>query len=114
MRAVCGFFFHAEDGIGDVAVTGVQACALPISCAGRRSVHPAQNPCVRRRRERATGSLKWSPWRSEERRVGKEGRSSTAARIYKKNTSTSQEPFADLNAFPVVNITQHNHYTLRV
>src|ERR1041385_1893995 len=24
------FFFQAEDGIGDVAVTGVQTCALPI------------------------------------------------------------------------------------
>src|SRR2546429_5920280 len=26
------FFFQAEDGIRDVAVTGVQTCALPISC----------------------------------------------------------------------------------
>src|SRR2546429_6242398 len=29
---VC-FFFQAEDGIRDVAVTGVQTCALPIFCA---------------------------------------------------------------------------------
>src|SRR2546429_160614 len=29
MRVVC-FFFQAEDGIRDVAVTGVQTCALPI------------------------------------------------------------------------------------
>src|SRR2546429_2015166 len=31
--AVCSvsFFFQAEDGIRDVAVTGVQTCALPIS-----------------------------------------------------------------------------------
>src|SRR5256884_1828858 len=28
-----GFFFQAEDGIRDVAVTGVQTCALPISLA---------------------------------------------------------------------------------
>src|SRR2546429_1792123 len=28
---VCVFFFQAEDGIRDVAVTGVQTCALPIS-----------------------------------------------------------------------------------
>src|SRR5216684_4635338 len=28
----CSFFFQAEDGIRDVAVTGVQTCALPI-CA---------------------------------------------------------------------------------
>src|SRR2546422_7395263 len=29
------FFFQAEDGIRDVAVTGVQTCALPISRPGR-------------------------------------------------------------------------------
>src|SRR2546422_1176923 len=28
------FFFQAEDGIRDVAVTGVQTCALPISSSG--------------------------------------------------------------------------------
>src|SRR5205809_3547752 len=28
------FFFQAEDGIRDVAVTGVQTCALPISDGG--------------------------------------------------------------------------------
>src|SRR2546429_1066807 len=33
------FFFQAEDGIRDVAVTGVQTCALPISArqGGRRA-----------------------------------------------------------------------------
>src|SRR2546422_8537689 len=31
-RSMCSFFFfQAEDGIRDVAVTGVQTCALPIS-----------------------------------------------------------------------------------
>src|SRR2546422_3065227 len=29
-------FFQAEDGIRDVAVTGVQTCALPISVRARR------------------------------------------------------------------------------
>src|SRR2546422_7830853 len=29
------FFFQAEDGIRDVAVTGVQTCALPISVGSR-------------------------------------------------------------------------------
>src|SRR5256884_9924754 len=34
MCADCSFFFfQAEDGIRDVAVTGVQTCALPIYCA---------------------------------------------------------------------------------
>src|SRR2546422_4225695 len=32
------FFFQAEDGIRDVAVTGVQTCALPISCAPFRTL----------------------------------------------------------------------------
>src|SRR5256884_6648652 len=31
------FFFQAEDGIRDVAVTGVQTCALPISVAATPS-----------------------------------------------------------------------------
>src|SRR5205809_5951770 len=30
------FFFQAEDGIRDVAVTGVQTCALPISAPAHR------------------------------------------------------------------------------
>src|SRR2546429_6452022 len=30
MIRICFFFFQAEDGIRDVAVTGVQTCALPI------------------------------------------------------------------------------------
>src|SRR2546422_4129601 len=30
-RSFSFFFFQAEDGIRDVAVTGVQTCALPIS-----------------------------------------------------------------------------------
>src|SRR2546422_10478789 len=31
------FFFQAEDGIRDVAVTGVQTCALPISVVPREA-----------------------------------------------------------------------------
>src|SRR2546422_7031641 len=42
---VCSFFFffQAEDGIRDVAVTGVQTCALPIShrVRARGARHPA-------------------------------------------------------------------------
>src|SRR6266404_8295071 len=37
------FFFQAEDGIRDKLVTGVQTCALPISCPVR--------PLVNHRRE---------------------------------------------------------------
>src|SRR3989449_3502773 len=35
------FFFQAEDGIRDVAVTGVQTCALPISFRSHRLIATA-------------------------------------------------------------------------
>src|SRR5687768_17671207 len=43
------FFFQAEDGIRDVAVTGVQTCALPIS-------RPREPPLPRRRLALAEGA----------------------------------------------------------
>src|SRR2546429_2768247 len=47
MRAVCFFFFQAEDGIRDVAVTGVQTCALPISIiALKRGLNPAHSVLI--------------------------------------------------------------------
>src|SRR2546422_6633067 len=48
-RLVFFFFFQAEDGIRDVAVTGVQTCALPISnpCQAVR-VHRYGDPGPRR------------------------------------------------------------------
>src|SRR5688572_6737979 len=33
------FFFQAEDGIRDLTVTGVQTCALPISCGCRHVIY---------------------------------------------------------------------------
>src|SRR5215475_14776411 len=39
--AVFLFFFQAEDGIRDFHVTGVQTCALPISCGYQASVDEA-------------------------------------------------------------------------
>src|SRR5258707_11793506 len=88
------FFFQAEDGIGDIGVTGVQTCALPISARpGARRWSARDQSCrepaidaplaaqpdaifnaefgtdlVRLVREANTR-------RSEERRVGKECRS---------------------------------------
>src|SRR5690349_22164490 len=87
------FFFQAEDGIRDLYVTGVQTCALPISCAtpGRlparlatgRGAGPARRrpPRSRPTRARRAGSprprrrTRRRGLRSEERRVGKECRS---------------------------------------
>src|SRR5690606_40412377 len=86
------FFFQAEDGIRDFHVTGVQTCALPISLVPastgpRRSRDPRLVARRRRRpsapadpgegtRPRGTGDAARGrgPRRSEERRVGKEGR----------------------------------------
>src|SRR2546429_8498900 len=71
------FFFQAEDGIRDVAVTGVQTCALPISihravlrsASGRwvkqkfapASLWPQSSAMVQRRRGRS-GSRHNSKW----------------------------------------------------
>src|SRR2546429_7222689 len=80
----CLFFFQAEDGIRDVAVTGVQTCALPIFADIDRQ-HPGftkrvlddagklrtyVNVYIGEDDARAHGGT-----RSEERRVGKECRS---------------------------------------
>src|SRR2546429_3567418 len=93
------FFFKAEDGIRDVAVPGVQTCALPIGAGA--VVHDATGANIRASRvvyDRAGSAfaaitpqtLDWAkavqgaawfhgsgitPARSEERRVGKECRS---------------------------------------
>src|SRR2546422_5002447 len=81
------FFFKAEDGIRDVAVTGVQTCALPIFHLERGGLGKLLSPTRRReavehavtvlqvserRACRAIGQIRF---RSEERRVGKECRS---------------------------------------
>src|SRR5205809_3142547 len=89
----CFFFFQAEDGIRDVAVTGVQTCALPISPwayidhlvrangSSRRQhqmidVRPGRVEDRRIQRaailNRALSTV--HRFRSEERRVGKECR----------------------------------------
>src|SRR2546429_3516057 len=89
------FFFQAEDGIRDVAVTGVQTCALPISggkkhesatkatvpvAAAPQSVElneskiaELQSRIQELQREQLVAQSALA--RSEERRVGKECRS---------------------------------------
>src|SRR2546422_1671341 len=91
MRTMCSdlgffFFFQAEDGIRDVAVTGVQTCALPIwtitnmgaELGATTSVFPfdAKMDAYLRATDRAVlADLAMARRRSEERRVGKECRS---------------------------------------
>src|SRR2546429_474284 len=50
------FFFQAEDGIRDVAVTGVQTCALPIS-----RLSGGLTPETVSRLARGAGSRRWLP-----------------------------------------------------
>src|SRR2546429_2006240 len=90
------FFFQAEDGIRDVAVTGVQTCALPICLLSTYpSVILGDSPSAYYRLGEASGTTAFDSsghnqhgtylggptlgqpgaLRSEERRVGKECRS---------------------------------------
>src|SRR5205809_2210009 len=68
------FFFQAEDGIRDVAVTGVQTCALPISLVPSGEAKEVELPQPDGTNAKATVALKELKERSEERRVGKECR----------------------------------------
>src|SRR5438105_15689723 len=79
--AGCLFFFQAEDGIRDPLVTGVQTCALPISRAHQSELHG--EPEEARHRADVAGQPAQALARSEERRVGKEGRSRRPPRPYK-------------------------------
>src|SRR5438876_9994657 len=85
------FFFQAEDGIRDGRVTGVQTCALPIYPAARharadaaalRAGAPA--PRADRAEQEVPRLRRRADARSEERRVGKEGRSRGAREQEKK------------------------------
>src|SRR5260221_1163239 len=87
------FFFQAEDGIRDHCVTGVQTCALPICRYGistrEKAWRPDRDSLARlgilqafsrveipyRPAGRAPDRRCRAQPRSEERRVGKEGRS---------------------------------------
>src|SRR5256884_5843886 len=64
-RGVVFFFFQAEDGIRDVAVTGVQTCALPISRGHNNAgVGTAFNPeDFLTNLYSADATLRWKPLR---------------------------------------------------
>ena len=71
------FFFQAEDGIRDVAVTGVQTCALPIYGGDEDCDHFAHAYYREELKENGLNPdiIAQQSGRSEERRVGKECRS---------------------------------------
>src|SRR2546422_11627472 len=71
------FFFQAEDGIRDVAVTGVQTCALPICPPGLEGAGETAAMATLRllfppELRNNGGKSPRVSCRSEERRVGKE------------------------------------------
>src|SRR2546429_7139598 len=74
------FFFQAEDGIRDVAVTGVQTCALPICDVLGMCAHDVPSDRLADVARLIEGHATLDRYehvqtRSEERRVGKECRS---------------------------------------
>src|SRR5476649_1232584 len=71
--AAIHFFFHAEDGIPDHCVTGVQTCALPIF--GVLRIHVGEGFPDDLGDCKVAVVLVVGRDRSEERRVGKECRS---------------------------------------
>src|SRR5207237_6984905 len=80
------FFFQAEDGIRDSSVTGVQTCALPISRFSSAATRSAMSFAASAKKRRKCSRIDRDPLarrrrlrRSEERRVGKEGRSGWSA-----------------------------------
>src|SRR3989337_3206350 len=118
----CYFFVQAEDGIREATVTGVQTCALPLLCCSSRRRHtrcyrdwssdvcssdlwtrrrPSARPARRRRR---LGSGQPTP-RSEERRVGEEGRTRWAPDPLKKKHSDVP---ARLPLFPLPPAAAHS------
>src|SRR5688572_33411409 len=71
------FFFQAEDGIRDLTVTGVQTCTLPICVDHHRGIPDGRRDVRRIVDRRLEGNQRIrhdAAPRSEERRVGKEGR----------------------------------------
>src|SRR5687768_18538069 len=101
------FFFQAEDGIRDVAVTGVQTCALPISLSAKADDHVQRHVEARALQMAAEDAprdaSRLAAYRSEERRVGKECRSRWSPDHYRKNgmmyrsvaTCTSETPWSE-------------------
>src|SRR5690606_40626722 len=100
-----GFFFQAEDGIRDFHVTGVQTCALPIYIDSKyRSLDLHQNLSKDRQEYQQYNLHIHTDYshirdnylyqhilymrRSEERRVGKEGRAGRTACVWERKART--------------------------
>src|SRR5256885_2864976 len=60
-RSLSFFFFQAEDGIRYYKVTGVQTCALPISCGERPIIFHARGGSIPRGGGRIDPLIKAAP-----------------------------------------------------
>src|SRR5207245_5543385 len=87
---VC-FCFQAEDGIRVATVTGVQTCALPISGSGRAAKPPSRFGCACISSADSSLQRCASDLRSEERRVGEEGRPGAAREGEQTGGETGRE-----------------------
>src|SRR5947208_13419993 len=85
------FFFQAEDGIRDDLVTGVQTCALPIYLCSKRGGLATVARIERSEIQEQSVRLKKAITRSEERRVGKEGRARGSRDRDKKKEAREEE-----------------------
>src|SRR2546429_4504455 len=85
------FFFQAEDGIRDVAVTGVQTCALPISLGERRSgaSTATRSSCAREKRSPLRRVTKASPSRCKR------------SRPWRASTNTGVDPSESVRSSPL-------------
>src|SRR5688500_19392015 len=86
--SVIFFFFQAEDGIRDYKVTGVQTCALPIWNELERATDDENDG---RKKMHDDGDIAGGIARSEERRVGKEGKNPGPAEQETRDRKGSKE-----------------------
>src|SRR2546422_3447727 len=86
------FFFQAEDGIRDVAVTGVQTCALPIS--NEDSVDKVDSTPLRRVGVLATASAVWLATAEDDQVIRLAGltMSSSFAKIHLRRLGLTSTP----------------------
>src|SRR3989449_5669689 len=94
MQSFFFFFFQAEDGIRDVAVTGVQTCALPIfpRCDVHRTAIPPSGPRSR------SGSRPPPPASTSVRGPGQKARASALATSLKPRDWRSEEHTSELQS----------------
>src|SRR5690606_39327728 len=105
------FFFQAEDGIRDFHVTGVQTCALPICSRGctrwtARTTPSCVMPWTSSGSTTPPSATSPRP-RSEERRVGNEGRTRCRGCLEQKDMyQVNDSIIPDASRLPYVDVPE--------